>query len=525
MNDSSERSLARPSDKQSDRQNVALQNLYIKNLCLDSRQVKPGDLFIALKGLLSDGRDYIPAAIEKGAVAVLVEEDLPKNLPFNIPLIPYSNLRETVGHIADRFFASPSDFLHVIGITGTNGKTSCAHFIAQLMTFLNTPCGVMGTLGAGFIGDLKDFSYTTPDPICTQAELAKLRDQGAKTVAMEVTSHALTQGRVNGVNFYAAIFTNLTRDHLDYHNSMEEYWQAKKCLFNAFDPKYQIINLDDPYGRILWEENHQKSHTHLIGYTTEEISANTKERAMETSSNGIGISEAIEHSGSQNIIRTQHVMLNSEGMSATLHTPWGSGELRCNLLGRFNLSNILAAIAALAVQGFLLSDILKVIPKLTAAKGRMTRLLDTKDPLVVVDFAHTPDALKQVLLALKPHCEGALWCVFGCGGDRDPGKRPMMAHIAETYSDKVVVTQDNPRTENPDQILKDILHGFQDLNKVKVEADRAKAIAYALENAGTGDLVVIAGKGHEQFQIVGTEKIPFDEENVARLAYQKRSQV
>lgn len=516
---------------------ASLNEVWVKNLCHDSRHVKPGDLFIAVPGLTTDGRKYINTAIEKGAVAVLAEDFGPSPgshvdpIPgaHSVPIIPYSNLKNTFGHIAARFYGDPSKLMPVIGITGTNGKTSCSHFIAELSSYFQTKTAIMGTLGNGFLGKLETTSHTTVDAIEVQKTLANLLNSGANMAAMEVTAHALSQGRVEGVHFHTAILTNLTRDHLDDYKTMAEYWQAKKRLFLDFTPAHVIVNVDDEHGRELFEElrviqgsqsrddlhnkynsNHQSRNLNtLIGYSTR-----SKTELNNSSSC---------HYDPNSLITTEYCHLDENGIQAEINTPFGNAQFHCQLLGRFNLSNILASLAALCVQGIPLSEMTKYLPKLNTVNGRMLRLGGGKNqPIVVVDFAHTPDALKEVLMALRPHCRGKLWCVFGCGGERDPGKRPIMAETVEKLSDRAVVTQDNSRTEDGNRIIHDIMKGFNNQHAVKIEPDRAKAIDFAIQSAAAEDIVVVAGKGHETYQWIGNEKIPFSDEQVVNHCLVKR---
>lgn len=495
-----------------------MNDMIITGLTMDSRKVKPNDLFIALKGLTVDGSDFINEAIQKGAVAVLTDGELPSSTPGlqAVPIIRVPNLRNLVGPIAARFFAEPSKHIPVIGITGTSGKTSTAHFIAQILSHCRTRCALMGTLGVGFLEDLTETHCTTLDAISTQGKLSELYNRGASAIAMEVTSHGLAQGRVSGIDFQTAIFTNLTRDHLDYHLDMQQYWQAKKSLFVDFKPKFSIINLDDSYGQQLFEEqsitgnagNDQK----IIGYTTL-----------------LSLPESIENlikTKKIDILRAEKVVLDNTGIRANIKTPWGEGQLQCPLLGHFNLSNLLAAIAAVCIQGISLSEILSAVTELKTVPGRMMRFGgQTGLPLVVVDYSHKPDALTQVLKALRHHCTGNLWCVFGCGGDRDRGKRPLMTAAAYTLSDKVIMTQDNPRTENPTQIFSDMTQELTkaELESIIVEFDRSVAIKNAINQASPNDIIVIAGKGHENYQIVGTEKIPFSDQVEVLQALERRT--
>lgn len=496
-----------------------MNDVNIKGLTMDSRKVKPNDLFIALKGLTVDGRDFINEAIQKGAVAVLTDEELPNStLSFQaVPVIKVPNLRDLVGPIAARFFAEPSKHIPVIGITGTSGKTSTAHFIAQILSYCHTRCALMGTLGVGFLEDLTETHCTTLDAISTQAKLSELRNRGATAIAMEVTSHGLVQGRVSGIDFQTAIFTNLTRDHLDYHLDMQQYWQAKKTLFVDFKPKFSIINLEDPYGQQLFQEqslaNPSTAHDQkIIGYTTLSSLPEPIENLIKT--------KKID------IVRAEKIVLDNAGIRANIKTPWGEGQLRCQLLGHFNLSNLLAAIAAVCIQGISLPETLLAVTELKTVPGRMMHFGGhTGLPLVVVDYSHKPDALTQVLKALRYHCSGKLWCVFGCGGDRDRGKRPLMTAAACTLSDKVIMTQDNPRTEDQNQIFADMTQGLttSEFESIIVEFDRKKAIDMAIKQASSNDIIVIAGKGHENYQIVGAEKIPFSDQVEVLQALERRT--
>lgn len=515
--------------KSTDLDNLNILNTPIKHLTLDSRQVCPGDIFVALVGSSFNGIDFIPEAIRKGAAAVLLEgqsneqSDYPSTLD-SAPIIPYSNLRDALGYIADRFYNEPSKHLKLTGITGTNGKTSSAYFIAQLMSALGTQCGVMGTLGNGFLGELVDRQCTTPDAILTHKELARLLALGAECVAMEVTSHALEQKRVNGVRFFITLFTNLTRDHLDYHGSMEAYFFAKKLLFTQFDSKYRIINIDDPSGRLLWQECFSAGlNSGLMAYTINQDFDDSRDNPYDSRDHSIALS--LPGLSKDNTICAVNTTLNEHGIHAKLITPFGEGELQSPLLGQFNLSNLLGAITVLCLHGFSLAQVLSAVPLLKTAPGRMVRLGGGTLPLIIVDYAHSPDSLKQVLQSLRPHCSARLWCVFGCGGDRDRGKRPMMAQVAESLSDEIVVTEDNSRTEDPNIILQEIMQGFQNPKKIHKIMDRAKAIHFAVQSANPLDIVLVAGKGHETYQIVGREKYPFDDQEIIAKALAGRNDV
>lgn len=492
--------------------NECIDNIKIKGLSLDSRRVKPGDLFVALKGFATDGRQFIDQAIEKGAVAVLVEVDEEGSSntakSYSVPIIPYSNLKYAAGFLAGRFYGNPSQELSVIGITGTNGKTSCSHFIAEISNSLGKISGVIGTLGLGLMGELESSGLTTPDAITLQETLSYFKKAGAQLATMEVTSHALTQGRVSGVQFNTIAFTNLTRDHLDYHSTIEDYFQAKKRLFFEYPTQNAIINADDEKGLLLIQETaHQPYKIFALCLEPAKIKKQ--------------LPVSVE------VISAENIIESDQGIQAEIQTPWGKEELYCPLLGRFNLTNALTALTACCLQGLPLDQVVHRIRTLTPVPGRMNLLGGgNAEPQIVIDFAHTPDALAKVLSELKPHCQGNLWCVFGCGGDRDVGKRPQMAAVAEKWSDRIIITQDNPRTEDGDKIIQDILKGFSSKiganQNISIEPDRAKAIEMAVLTAKVGDIVLIAGKGHETYQIIQTEKKPFSDMVSARIALARR---
>lgn len=462
----------------------------IKGLALDSRNVKPGDLFFACKGTTLDGRKFIGAAIKNGAVAVLEEVET-KSMSFhkvgNVPVFPVHHLDQRIGEMAAQFFGYPSKKLKMVGVTGTNGKTSCTHFIAQALQNLDIPCGVIGTLGNGLYGKIKTGSLTTPDAITLQATLAEFHDQHIKNVAMEVSSHSIEQGRINGTHFDVGVFTNLTRDHLDYHGTMEAYGNAKKKLIDNHLVKHVVINADDDFGLNLIKALNRKN---MYAY---------------------GIKKHADLPDTVPFVYAQHTHFDLSGIRAHIISPWGEGELHAPLIGKFNLSNLLATLTSLCILKVPFKEALESLATLTSVSGRMQTFGGKDKPLVVVDYAHTPDALEKVLMALREHSQGKLYCLFGCGGDRDKGKRPLMAKIAEQFADKVIVTDDNPRTEDPAQIVENIMEGFADRNKIIIEHDRSKAIRDIIQYAQPGDCVLIAGKGAERYQIVGDKKIPFSD--------------
>jgi len=469
----------------------------VTGIALDSREVRPGDLFLACRGLARDGLEFIPAALERGAAAVAYEvADAEQRLDAvavgNVPLLAVVDLSHRAGEIAERFYGDPSRSLFVAGITGTNGKTSCSHFLAQALNDQDGAWGVIGTLGNGLIGRLAPGTHTTPDAVTLHRLLAALRDDGASGVAMEVSSHALDQGRVAGVLFTAAIFTNLSRDHLDYHGSMAAYGAAKRRLFQAPGLRYAVVNADDGFGREL-----------LAGLAP----------GVKAVSYGLDAAPeaAIAH------VRGRDLQLDRHGLVITVESPWGCGALRSAVLGRFNASNLLAVLATLLVSGTAMDEALQRLARVRPVIGRMECFGgDGGRPLVVVDYAHTPDALEQVLSALREYGHGTLWCVFGCGGDRDRGKRPLMGAAAAHLADRVIVTDDNPRSEDPAQVVAGILGGIDDRSQVQVIHDREAAIAAAIRQAGPDDVVLVAGKGHETVQQIGARSLPFRDQDAVR---------
>jgi UDP-N-acetylmuramoyl-L-alanyl-D-glutamate--2,6-diaminopimelate ligase len=406
----------------------------------------------------------------------------------DVPLIRVPNLSAQVSGIAGRFYGDPSRHLQVIGVTGTNGKTSCTHFLARALA-PDIRCGVIGTLGNGFPEDLEEGTHTTPDPVRLQALLSNLLARGAGAVAMEVSSHALDQYRAAAIRFHTAVLTNLSRDHLDYHETMAHYAESKKRLYRMPGLACAVLNTDDPLGIELAGE--LPSDQPLIGYGTREP---------------VRYADRLK-----GYVRASHIMSAPSGMRIRIAGTWGTGEFRTPLLGRFNASNLLAVLAILLQRQYPLEDAMRRISRLRTVPGRMERIGGDGLPLAVIDYAHTPDALEHVLTALRDHAKGRLICVFGCGGDRDRGKRPEMGGIAESLSDRVFVTDDNPRTEDPGRIVREILDGMKRPSRAQVIHDRAAAIRTALTTAVAGDLVLVAGKGHEAVQQMGDRRIPFSD--------------
>ncbi len=475
----------------------------VSGLALDSRKVKAGDLFFARTGVASRGADFIADAQQRGAVAIAVEQgelSAAERARVSVPLLEVRNLDAVVGEVASRFYGNPSHHLKVIGITGTNGKTSCSNYLAQALEQLGQRAAVIGTLGNGFLDDLKPATHTTPDAIALQALLAELKQDGAEYVVMEVSSHALDQQRVAGLRFAAAGFTNLTRDHLDYHGDMAAYGDAKAKLFVDHAPPLQAINLDDVFGRTLWQRL-QPARAQVLGFAVSEPGAD------------LGVAD---------------LSFTPEGAVFNLLGEQARVEVKSALMGSFNVSNLLLCAALLQLLDYPLDRIAEVLGKVQPVAGRMQALPAVAHaPAAVVDFAHTPDALAQALQALRLHrpTRGRLICVFGCGGDRDAGKRPEMGRIAAELADQLVITSDNPRSESPQAIIADILAGVRPEVATHVEADRAAAIRWAIDQAKAEDLVLIAGKGHETYQEIKGVKQPFDDRQQAWHVLQKGADV
>lgn len=453
---------------------------------LDSREISPGDLFLACKGSgATHGLAFIEQALQNGAAAVawepasgIVEPDI------GIPQLAVPQLAQRAGEIAARFYGQPSQALFCVGVTGTDGKTSTAYLIAQAFEVLHQPCGYLGTIGMGRVNALTRNTHTTPDPVSLQQWLAQMQGDGVRAIAMEVSSHALDQARVAGVRFRTAVLTNVTRDHLDYHGTVEAYAAAKRKLFERDELTTAVLNRDDVCGR-EWIAA-QRSRIDVIVYG---INGETPE---------------LPH------LIARELVLDGSGISFVVDSHLGRVPMRSRLLGRFNVHNLLAALGALISADVSLADAGAALEQANTVPGRIEGLRGSKaKPLVVVDYAHTPEALRQVLGALRTHTQGRLICVFGCGGDRDRGKRPLMAAAALDLADEVIVTDDNPRNESPQAIVAEILAGValtkNTASPPRVEHDRATAIRLAIDQAGSADVVVIAGKGHEDYQIHGNE--------------------
>lgn len=470
----------------------------ITRLTSDSRAVQYGDTFVAYRGMQADGRLFIAQAIERGANAIIWDaHDFKWNGEWNVPNLAVHDLRHQAGIIADFVYGRPSHKLWMVGVTGTNGKTSISHWLAKTFSALGRKSAVLGTVGNGFPGALQATINTTPDTFIVHGLLAEYARQGALTATMEVSSHALTQGRVNGVNFDVALLTNLTRDHLDFHGDMESYAAAKRRLFDWAKLKHAVLNLDDAFGVELAEQL-QDSPVEVTGYGLRSESLKLAER--------LGI----------RMVYGTLVQMDAQGLILQLHTSWGAAAMQSKLIGRFNASNLLGALAVLLVSEVELDAAVRELGLQKAVAGRMQTLGGKDLPAVVVDYAHTPDALEKVLSTLREVTApsgGKVICVFGCGGDRDRGKRPMMGTVVSKFADVRIITNDNPRSEEPRDIINAIIEGMQ--GDFQVIEDRAKAITVAINKAKAKDAVLLAGKGHEDYQEIKGERQPFSDSEIA----------
>ncbi|MBF1999388.1 MAG: UDP-N-acetylmuramoyl-L-alanyl-D-glutamate--2,6-diaminopimelate ligase [Synechococcales cyanobacterium M58_A2018_015] len=472
----------------------------VKGLATNSHACQPGDLFIGMPGTRVDGGEFWSSAINAGAIAALVspaaaQKPAPSSSLANACVIAHPNMTQACAQLAAAFYGSPSQNLNLIGVTGTNGKTTTTHLIEFLLLQAHRQTALLGTLYARWPGYQQTAVHTTPFAVELQQQLASAVAAGCQYAVMEVSSHALAQGRVLGCEFDCAVFTNLTQDHLDYHKDLDDYFAAKALLFSpTYLQGHAIINRDDPYGQRLLQ---MLPKDQVWSYSVRDVTAD---------------------------LRTRDLVYEPEGVRGWLHTPQGEVEFRSPLVGQFNIANLLAAVGAALQLGLTLDEIVQALPHFPGVPGRMERvqIQPNQDISVIVDYAHTPDSLENLLRAARPFIEGRMICVFGCGGDRDRTKRPKMGHIAAELADWVVVTSDNPRTEDPQRILQDILTGIPDAVTPTVMADRAEAIRTAILQAQPGDGVLIAGKGHEDYQILGTEKVHFDDREQARAALTER---
>ncbi len=469
----------------------------IGHMTADSRQVQAGSLFVAYKGDATDGRAYIPQAITSGASAVMWEQEgFAWNADWKVPNQSVAGLKQAVGMLASEFYGKPSEQLWMVGVTGTNGKTTCSHWLAQAFTALGRQSAVVGTLGNGLLSSLSKTSNTTPDAIVLHGLLADYLAQKTKVVAMEVSSHGLDQGRVNGVAFDIAVFTNLTRDHLDYHGDMQAYGEAKKKLFALDGLKTAVLNRDDAFGaKLAAELTAQGKSVMTYGLNKDFAGAND--------------------------IAVKSMQLTDKGMRLDVTTPKGDATISANVIGQFNAYNLLAVLASLLSSEVALADAVQALSNIKPVAGRMQQCGGGVHPLIVVDYAHTPDALEQVLKSLRAQltANAELICVFGCGGDRDEGKRPLMGKVASGLASRLIVTSDNPRSESPASIIQAVIAGAGS-QATSVE-NRADAIKQAIKTAKKGDVVLIAGKGHEDYQEIAGVKYPFSDMQVAQEALQE----
>lgn len=464
----------------------------ITDLENDSRRIQQGNLFIAYAGFATDGRLFIDKAVSAGAAAVVYDPIyFPKNyvLPKSVPCVPVPDLAIQLGSIAKHFYEDPGRFLTVTGVTGTNGKTTIAYQLAQAHHLLGQNSAYIGTIGQGKVDKLQQLDNTTPDSLYLQKLLHQYKNQGIKQVCMEASSHALAQRRVDEIEFKQAIFTNLTQDHLDYHLSMENYATAKALLFGRESLQWAIINLDDNYQKRM--ASAIKPHVKKLTY---------------------GIHHHCD-------VKAVNWSMDIKGTEIEVHSPWGEHLLKIKALGQFNIYNSLAIFSSLLASDYEPTQIVKAIEQLKAAPGRMEIVANA--PYVLVDYAHTPDALENVLITLNQLKKGRLWVVFGCGGDRDKTKRPIMGQIASKFADHIIITSDNPRTEDPQTIVDEIEHGISNSSNVVQLVNREEAIAYAINNADEKDIILIAGKGHEAYQQIGTTKYAFSDQDVVKKLIQK----
>ncbi len=466
------------------------------NICDDSRNVKKGTVFFALKGLSSDGCDFIESAINSGACAVVYEPpyDL-SNIETSIPIIAVEDLKLEIANIVSRHYESSINEMSIIGVTGTNGKTTVSWLIHQGFKKVGYKSGYIGTLGYG-LENLNLNELTTPSCMKLHKILSEFQNSGVEYVVMEISSHAIDQRRIEGINFNSVIFTNLSRDHIDYHGNMENYSETKAKLFLERQSKIKIININDSFGRSLIER--------------------VDEEVISTSIEPVNIDK-------DKFISVTKYETNGSGFDIDLKSSWGTFKTHVPLLGTFNIENVIQTIALFLSLGFSLSKIQTIIEGMKAPLGRMESVdVDNNHllPKVLVDFSHTPDALKLSLQSIRDHYDGKIWCVFGCGGDRDRGKRKMMGNIAERYADYVIVTSDNPRNENPEKIISDILEGIS--SKVETIVSREEAINFAIMKANKNEIILIAGKGHESYQKIGEETLKFSDHKISKRSLIRR---
>lgn len=476
---------------------VSTANILLHEMTLDSRKAASGDLFIAIKGHQSDGRQFIPQAIAQGVAAVIAEasgeaEEGEIRHIHGVPVIYLNDLNNRLSELAGEFYQHPAAKMKLVGVTGTNGKTTTTQLIAQWAKGLGETSAVMGTVGNGLLGQVVPSENTTGSAVDIQVELTQLLEHKATLTAMEVSSHGLVQGRVAALPFDVAVFTNLSRDHLDYHGDMENYEAAKWRLFSTHQTKAQVINADDDVG-LKW--------LHQLPQAC-----------------AVSMEQRIPDNWQGPWLQANKIEYHDRGATIHFSSTWGSGYLESPLMGAFNVSNLLLAMASLLMMDYSLEHLITASKSLMPVCGRMEVFNAPNKPTVVVDYAHTPDALEKALAAARLHCKGQLWCVFGCGGDRDKGKRPLMGAAAEEYADKVIITDDNPRSEEPMDIIQDIMAGILDSSRIQAIPGRAEAVTSAIMQANIDDVIMIAGKGHEDYQIIGHLRLDYsDRLTVARL--------
>ena len=472
-------------------------HIQYQHLRLDSRHVQSDDVFIALPGHEVDGRKFVEDAFDKGASAVICHTDNPQQHGLyegeSKPIIYLYHLSQQIGQLAKRAYPINNEAMTIAAVTGTNGKTSVTQLMAQLVHMLDEPAAVMGTIGHGLWAQLSPSENTTLDAISIAKNLHDYANQKVRFVGIEASSHGLIQKRIHTQPINLAILTNITRDHLDYHGDMHNYTSAKKRLFLLNQVKYRLFNIDDKIGMQWYEE--------------------FKPQAMSYS---IDSKRSADYSLDQ-------IMATQDGYQARLKTPKQNYAISVPLLGQFNLSNILAALAGLDILGYPLTQAISLLPQLTPIAGRMEKFYESSQAMCVVDYAHTPDALHQALEAIQEHCTGQLWCVFGCGGERDQGKRAIMASIAETYADRIILTSDNPRSESVEAILLQMKQGLKDSSQATFEPERKKAIQLALQKAQANDIILIAGKGHETYQEINGQKLIYNERDYVQQLLRQAS--
>ena len=472
----------------------------ISDISSDSRSLKPGDLFLACGGANSHGLDYVADAVTAGVAAIAWDSSTAKGpaAEVGVPMIAVPDLAKHLGEIANRFYARPVEAVKVVGVTGTNGKTTVAWLIAQCCEHLGETCGYLGTLGAG-VGEVAGGDgMTTPGAIELHRNLADFRDAGAEWAAIEVSSHALSQDRIAGVSFDTVLFTNLSRDHLDYHGSMQRYAEAKARLFLDYPATHRVVNIDSEFGAEL---------------------------AARCGQDVVTVSTRFDRvANDRPYVFVRSVVARGDGSNVRIASSWGTREFHLPLPGDFNVANAVIVLAAMLVHGVPLKEACETLATVSAPPGRMERVPAGDGlPAVYIDYAHSPEALDVALSALRKHCAGRLWCVFGCGGDRDAGKRPQMGRVAEKRADVLVITNDNPRNEAADAIIDGILEGLAAPGEATVIEDRAAAIAWAVENARPDDVILVAGKGHEDYQLIGSQRLDFSDFGAALANLDRRA--